>query len=294
MTAQLNSPVICWMTTVLYLTLAIRQTLRWGLCILTFSLSERLSWKVSILIWSWDFARWRRLSEVIRWEAKPGFSQADQKSALLLFKPVVVHQLIDFSLVEGLPCHFLMTSVTCKWNRVLWEKMSSLSRGQWSRCWSALDAVQELQMGNRLGLLRLSRGEGYMDTCFISVHPQMINHYMYTILDLRVHLSRLPARGRRPLYYKRKPCPLPIPDPGTQKPTGHQTKGQFLNLVSEKSSLMMIGELSTYLWLLVPVCLTQFCYGQNMGYKIGCFGSCPYVLNLEILRGVVGMMATRT
>lgn len=90
--------------------------------------------------------------------------------------------------------------------------------------------VHELQVGNRLGLLRLSRGEGYMDTCFISIDPQMLNHHMYTILDLQVQLSRLPARGRCSPVLQKKAVSLTHPRPGDTETYRTPNKGTILKL----------------------------------------------------------------
>lgn len=108
------------------------------------------------------FARWRHLSKILCSEAEPRFNQGDQKSALLLWKSTnSVHRLIDSNSVGGPLWHSLMTSVTWKWNKLLWERLSSPDRERWSRGWSSLDGVKELQVGNGPGRLRPSRA---MDT----------------------------------------------------------------------------------------------------------------------------------
>lgn len=84
--------------------------------------------------------------------------------------------------------------------------------------------------GNRLGLLRLPRGEGYTDTCSVSIDPQMLNHHRYTILDLQVQLSHLPAFGSLPPVLQKKAGPLTHPRPGDTETYGTPKKGTVLKL----------------------------------------------------------------
>lgn len=91
---------------------------------------EWLLCKASIIIsgyrWAkWDFARWNLSSKVIQLLSSTArISMADWKS--IIFETHKLNVLIDFSFVGGLLWYFLLTSEVWKWNRFLWEKMSSL------------------------------------------------------------------------------------------------------------------------------------------------------------------------
>lgn len=88
--------------------------LEWLLC--------KASIIISVYRWAkWDFARWNLSSKVIQLSSSTArISMADRKS--------IINVLIDFSFVGGLLWYFLLTSEVWKWNRFLWEKMSSLAQ----------------------------------------------------------------------------------------------------------------------------------------------------------------------